>query len=135
MLAAPVAYPCMAPRLQQQQHLQQHARRGAAAVTKAGPPEQHSCNDSKKKLAVFVSGGGSNFKAIHAACLKGQINAEVVVSHSRCHHGLYMCSVSGRIASAFHICCTNTAATPVLLLLSCKPYALHTPHPSIYRQL
>lgn len=34
----------------------------------------------KAKLAVFVSGGGSNFKAIHAAILDGRINAEVVVS-------------------------------------------------------
>jgi hypothetical protein len=51
-------------------------------VTWAGPPEQHSCNESKKKLAVFVSGGGSNFKAIHAAILKGHINADVVVSQS-----------------------------------------------------
>lgn len=75
MLALPATQPCIAPRLQQQQ---QHGRRRAAAVTRAGPPEQHACNGSKKKLAVFVSGGGSNFKAIHAACLKGQINAEVV---------------------------------------------------------
>jgi len=33
----------------------------------------------KKKLAVFVSGGGSNFKAIHAKCLDGTINGEVVL--------------------------------------------------------
>lgn len=33
----------------------------------------------KKRLAVFVSGGGSNFKAIHAACLDGRIHGEVVV--------------------------------------------------------
>ncbi|KXZ53210.1 hypothetical protein GPECTOR_7g1103 [Gonium pectorale] len=30
------------------------------------------------RLAVFVSGGGSNFKAIHAACLDGRINGTVV---------------------------------------------------------
>ena len=44
----------------------------------AGPPE--TVNTDTKRLAVFVSGGGSNFKAIHAACLSGHINAEVVVS-------------------------------------------------------
>jgi hypothetical protein len=102
MLAAPVTFPCMAPSLQHLQQ-QQHGRRRFSAVTKAGPPEQHSCNDSKKKLAVFVSGGGSNSKAIHAACLKGQINADVVVSHNKeaqnmaawlaCPLLLYMCTL------------------------------------------
>lgn len=33
----------------------------------------------KKKLAVFVSGGGSNFKAIHKATLQGSVQGEVVV--------------------------------------------------------
>ncbi|GAB4814123.1 hypothetical protein N2152v2_001169 [Parachlorella kessleri] len=33
----------------------------------------------KKRLAVFVSGGGSNLKAIHSAVLDGQINGEVAV--------------------------------------------------------
>ncbi|XP_074320864.1 phosphoribosylglycinamide formyltransferase, chloroplastic [Silene latifolia] len=33
----------------------------------------------RKKLAVFVSGGGSNFKAIHAAMLDGSILGDVVV--------------------------------------------------------
>jgi hypothetical protein len=79
MLATSIAYPCTATHLQW--HQQQHRRR-TAAVTWAGPPEQHSCNESKQKLAVFVSGGGSNFKAIHTAILKGHINADVVVSQS-----------------------------------------------------
>jgi len=30
------------------------------------------------KLAVFVSGGGSNFRTIHAGILEGRINGEVV---------------------------------------------------------
>eukprot|EP00877_Chromochloris_zofingiensis_P012009 jgi/Chrzof1/7061/Cz02g09100.t1 len=34
--------------------------------------------DHTARLAVVVSGGGSNFKAIHAACLDGRINAEIV---------------------------------------------------------
>ncbi|KAG8658283.1 phosphoribosylglycinamide formyltransferase, chloroplastic [Manihot esculenta] len=33
----------------------------------------------RKKLAVFVSGGGSNFKSIHQACLQGTANGDVVV--------------------------------------------------------
>lgn len=33
----------------------------------------------KKRLAVFVSGGGSNFRAIHTAITEGRVNAEVAV--------------------------------------------------------
>ncbi|CAN1255146.1 Phosphoribosylglycinamide formyltransferase, chloroplastic [Linum perenne] len=33
---------------------------------------------ARKKLAVFVSGGGSNFKSIHQACLQGSIHGDVV---------------------------------------------------------
>ncbi|KAF8041973.1 hypothetical protein BT93_A0542 [Corymbia citriodora subsp. variegata] len=33
----------------------------------------------KKKLAVFVSGGGSNFRSIHEACVAGSVHGEVVV--------------------------------------------------------
>lgn len=67
------------PATQQQQQCQQQAR--PAQALQAGPPEHvDAAGSSKKRLAVFVSGGGSNFKAIHAACLKGTVNAEVVVS-------------------------------------------------------
>ncbi len=34
---------------------------------------------ARARLAVFVSGGGSNFKAIHAACGDGRVNGDVVV--------------------------------------------------------
>ena len=34
-----------------------------------------------KRLAVFVSGGGSNFKAIHKQMVDGVFDAEVAVSH------------------------------------------------------
>lgn len=34
---------------------------------------------AKKRLAVFVSGGGSNFKAIHEAIQNGSCNGEIVV--------------------------------------------------------
>ncbi|XP_022721046.1 phosphoribosylglycinamide formyltransferase, chloroplastic-like [Durio zibethinus] len=33
----------------------------------------------RKRLAVFVSGGGSNFRAIHQACVEGSVNGDVVV--------------------------------------------------------
>ncbi|KAL4447446.1 hypothetical protein ABPG75_004665 [Micractinium tetrahymenae] len=33
----------------------------------------------KKRLAVFVSGGGSNFRAIHAAIQEGSVHGEVAV--------------------------------------------------------
>ncbi|CAN0888337.1 Phosphoribosylglycinamide formyltransferase, chloroplastic [Linum grandiflorum] len=33
---------------------------------------------ARKKLAVFVSGGGSNFKSIHQACLDGSVLGDVV---------------------------------------------------------
>jgi phosphoribosylglycinamide formyltransferase len=32
-----------------------------------------------RRRAVFVSGGGSNFKAVHAATVDGRINGRVVV--------------------------------------------------------
>jgi len=58
---------------------QQQWRKRRATATAAVPPEHAACSSSKRKLAVFVSGGGSNFKAIHTDCLKGAINAEIVV--------------------------------------------------------
>ena len=33
----------------------------------------------RKRLAVFVSGGGSNFKSIHGACVVGMVRGDVVV--------------------------------------------------------
>jgi folate-dependent phosphoribosylglycinamide formyltransferase PurN len=32
----------------------------------------------RKRLAVFVSGGGSNFRAIHEAALRGAVHGDVV---------------------------------------------------------
>jgi hypothetical protein len=68
---------------QQQQQRQQGQQWMHSTVVQAGPPEHVDTAGSKKRLAVFVSGGGSNFKAIHTACQKGLINAEVVVSRTR----------------------------------------------------
>lgn len=33
----------------------------------------------RKKLAVFVSGGGSNFRSIHEACIDGSIHGDIAV--------------------------------------------------------
>ncbi|PIA45946.1 hypothetical protein AQUCO_01600295v1 [Aquilegia coerulea] len=33
----------------------------------------------RKKLAVFVSGGGSNFKSIHQACVEGLVHGDIAV--------------------------------------------------------
>lgn len=41
--------------------------------------EVTSAGSSKRRLAVFVSGGGSNFRCIHEACLRGDVHGEVVV--------------------------------------------------------
>jgi phosphoribosylglycinamide formyltransferase len=32
----------------------------------------------RKRLAVFVSGGGSNFRSIHEAALGGKVNGDMV---------------------------------------------------------
>ena len=33
----------------------------------------------RKNLAVFVSGGGSNFRSIHEACLRGSVHGDIAV--------------------------------------------------------
>ena len=48
----------------------------AAAAHPPPPPPAEA--PPKKRLAVFVSGGGSNFKAIHAAIQQGEVHGEVV---------------------------------------------------------
>jgi phosphoribosylglycinamide formyltransferase len=64
------------------------SRRSSIAAVAAGPPTDLSAG--RGRLAVFVSGGGSNLKAIHAACLDGRVNADVVVSRpSRCGGAMY----------------------------------------------
>lgn len=50
----------------------------SAGSDEAQSPVQAS--RKRQKLAVFVSGGGSNFRAIHAATQSGDIAADVVVS-------------------------------------------------------
>jgi folate-dependent phosphoribosylglycinamide formyltransferase PurN len=51
----------------------------AAAATQPTPPHHSGEAPPKKRLAVFVSGGGSNFRAIHAATQQGTIHGEVAV--------------------------------------------------------
>ena len=41
--------------------------------------DSQSKKKKKKNIAVFISGGGSNMKAIHAACESGQINGQISV--------------------------------------------------------
>ena len=43
------------------------------------PSRQPGAGDKRPALAVFVSGGGSNLRAIHAAILRGAIHADVAV--------------------------------------------------------
>lgn len=50
-----------------------NARVYAAAGSDAGSGEVR-----RKRLAVFVSGGGSNFRSIHDAALGGRVNGDVV---------------------------------------------------------
>lgn len=44
---------------------------------------QHTAAVRRKRLAVFVSGGGSNFKSIQQKCEDGTINADIVVRFCR----------------------------------------------------
>ncbi|XP_015695720.1 phosphoribosylglycinamide formyltransferase, chloroplastic isoform X2 [Oryza brachyantha] len=52
------------------------ARAYVAGAAKRG--EAGSVGVERKRLAVFVSGGGSNFRAIHEAALGGEVNGDVV---------------------------------------------------------
>ncbi len=52
----------------------------AAAALSAQAPEHRPSTAQPAKLAVFVSGGGSNLKALHEATQDGRINGSIVVS-------------------------------------------------------
>ncbi|KAI7843268.1 hypothetical protein COHA_003101 [Chlorella ohadii] len=55
-------------------------QRGTCCSAAAHPPPVLAAEPPpKKKLAVFVSGGGSNFKAIQAAIAEGSVHGEVAV--------------------------------------------------------
>ncbi len=56
-----------------------HVRRVRAHATGTSSAPVHSQATQPARLAVFVSGGGSNMKAIHAAILDGRINARIQV--------------------------------------------------------
>ncbi|KAI8558765.1 hypothetical protein RHMOL_Rhmol04G0122700 [Rhododendron molle] len=45
----------------------------------SGDTEGLKSGDRKKNLAVFVSGGGSNFRSIHKAIVEGSVEGEIVV--------------------------------------------------------
>jgi len=73
--------------------------RTSIRASAASPPDTGSSSPTisssappKKRLAVFVSGGGSNFKAIHAAILNGTFEADVaavVTNAPSCKGALY----------------------------------------------
>ncbi|CAM0945196.1 unnamed protein product [Alopecurus aequalis] len=50
----------------------------ASAVMDSGAGNAGYSGVSRKRLAVFVSGGGSNFRSIHEAALGGKVNGDVV---------------------------------------------------------
>uniref|UniRef100_A0A1D1YZK8 Phosphoribosylglycinamide formyltransferase, chloroplastic n=1 Tax=Anthurium amnicola TaxID=1678845 RepID=A0A1D1YZK8_9ARAE len=50
--------------------------RSSALQTEGGRKVDHL---PRKKLAVFVSGGGSNFRSIHEAAIRGSVHGDVVV--------------------------------------------------------
>eukprot|EP00887_Chlorella_sp_A99_P003047 scaffold9.g3047.t1 len=58
-----------------------HRTAAAPVAVTAAPPDTAASSAPRppKQLAVFVSGGGSNFRAIHESIRRGRINAEVAV--------------------------------------------------------
>jgi hypothetical protein len=50
-----------------------------SAARRLSPPDRSGGGRSPAKLAVFVSGGGSNLMALHAATQDGRINGSIVV--------------------------------------------------------
>lgn len=77
---------CDKPPSKRFQRLHKDIRSLKISAQAAAPPAAAGTNiaATPKRLAIFVSGGGSNFKAIHAAILNGTINATVaaVVTNS-----------------------------------------------------
>lgn len=53
--------------------------RGLSRLCKQHNTKRSVQANSLKKLAVFVSGGGSNLQQIHKACAAGHIKGEIVV--------------------------------------------------------
>ncbi|KAF8762553.1 hypothetical protein HU200_009328 [Digitaria exilis] len=53
--------------------------RAAADAQQGGGGGEAAGAGRRKRLAVFVSGGGSNFRAIHEAALGGEVHGDVVV--------------------------------------------------------
>ena len=67
--------PCIAQQMNKRSKVALAASRHPSLRVMAGT----GSTDEARKLAVFVSGGGSNMKAIHKAILDGKINGEIVV--------------------------------------------------------
>jgi hypothetical protein len=113
--AGPARLPCGSSQLQQHQ---QHITSRRSMLTAAAPPQDLNTG-SKARLAVFVSGGGSNFKAIHAACQDGRINAEVVVSITGCSVLCTDASLGSQLPSESAGLIGTAAAKHCLLTLDC----------------
>jgi hypothetical protein len=72
------------PRSGNSRHVPLVSRALSDQVSPSSPGEDgqekiKSKKGARKKIAVFVSGGGSNYKAIQAAIEAGKVNGEVVV--------------------------------------------------------
>lgn len=55
------------------------ACRSQSVHCSATSPPAFEATERKPRLGIFVSGGGSNFRAIHCATVDGRINADVAV--------------------------------------------------------
>lgn len=75
-------------------------RNNAVEVVGVTSDEDFTSGVRRKKLAVFVSGGGSNFRSIHEASLLGSIHGDIVVLVTDkqgivlclCSFAVYLCS-------------------------------------------
>ena len=95
----------------QSQHRKTHDQ---AIIAYAHPDAQRSEGSPLPRLAVFVSGGGSNFRAIHAAILDGRIKADVAV-------GLFLCSPIELLATSSYqqiVPSVDTLANSIKLVIA-----------------
>ena len=103
----------------------------AASKGEAVNPPKLKAQEQLPRLAVFVSGGGSNFRAIHAAILNCQIQAEVAVRSFGGIRLLYVNVLSWfvLIKSSWRLspCCLSPVQRLCSTQASC-PAAMEMPH-------
>ena len=78
IISASTQNPCKPGEAAWNHHYRRFSR-VAAAGTSVGLPATRGREHGPARIAVFVSGGGSNMKAVHAAIQRGEINGELVV--------------------------------------------------------